>query len=350
MNKNIYACYATSEFYARETGISMIGFFENNPDYAPEVLFILDYGIHSESIELLKGIANQYGKRVVFLPAKQILEKIQKELNLKDFRGSLATYSRAFIDRIVPEYVDLLFYIDSDTVVTGSIAELNQFDMSQECMAGVYSPTYTRQILNKKLTLYSSNTHYYGCGIVLFNLNNWRSYNCYDKIIKMLSQKKDLPCADQTLINNSLEESYFKKLPLKYNYTTHIFSEKYERVLLKRAQVYTMQEIHDAIRCPVVVHYPGRSIDRPWFKSCTSRKKDDYFKYKALSPWRDDELNNNDIKFNGFRSIFSDFVHVLETNSSLYFLLEIINTCRSILGPILRYFKIFPRLPIEGVE
>lgn len=346
----LYACYATSDYYARETGISMIGFFENNPDYEPDEFFILDYGIYDESKVKLDGIASRYGKKITYLPAKQILEDIQAKLNLKDFRGSLATYSRAFIDKIMPEYVNKLFYIDSDTVVTGSISELKSFDMPVECMAGIYSTTYSKATADGKLQLYSGNSHYYGCGIVLFNLHNWRERGCYDKIAAMLKVKKELPCADQTLINNALPETCFKKLPLKYNYTSHIFSATFERHYLENSKCYSNEEMAEAITNPVVTHYPGRPIDRPWYEKCTSRQRAQYFKYKPLSPWSNDALMKNPQSSNGFRNTFSSFIHGLETKSALYPLLVIINSVRSITGPLLRLAGIFPQLPKEGVE
>ena len=40
----LYLCYSINDFFAREAGISMLGFFENNPDYEPEEVFFIDYG------------------------------------------------------------------------------------------------------------------------------------------------------------------------------------------------------------------------------------------------------------------------------------------------------------------
>lgn len=350
MNKLLYVCYATSDFYARETGISLTGFFENNKDYEPDILFILDYGILPHNKELLDSIAHKYGKELKYIPAKEILATLQEDLNIKDFRGSLATYSRAFIDKIMPKYVDRLLYIDSDTVVTGSISELKDFEMMSQCMAGIFSPIYTKAIADGRLQLISGNSHYYGCGVVLFNLHNWRQQGCHDKIVKMLYNKKDLPCADQTLINNALPETCFKKLPLKYNYTSHIYSDRFERRLLRNCNCYSDQEITEAINTPAVTHYPGRPIDRPWFTDCSSRRRTEYLKYKALTPWKDVPLNPNPKTSNEFRATFSSFIHCLETKSSLMPILISLNTVRNFLGPVLRLFRIFPKLPQEGVE
>ena len=43
------------------------------------------------------------------------LNTIKERLGIASFRSSLATYSRAFIDQIIPDNVCRLLYIDSDT-------------------------------------------------------------------------------------------------------------------------------------------------------------------------------------------------------------------------------------------
>lgn len=345
----LYVCYASSDYYARETGISLIGFLENNPDYKPDMVFILDYGILPPNRKHLDDIASRYGKVIDYIPAKQVLEKIQNSLQIADFRGSLATYSRAFIDMLMPNYVQRLLYIDSDTVVIGSVTKLNTFDMGNACMAGIISEVYSTNIKNGELALYSGNKAYYGCGIVLFDLLQWRALNCNERIIKMLNIKHIYPCADQTLINNSLPESCFCKLPRQYNYNTHIYSSKYELYLLKKGNWNTEIEIQETIINPIIVHYPGRPVDRPWYKGCTSRLKDYYFKYKKLSPWKDDDLYHIP-KATSFKQRYYLFIHCLETSNHAFYLLMAINFFRSHLGSILRRFRIINALSPEGIE
>jgi lipopolysaccharide biosynthesis glycosyltransferase len=348
--KVLYACYASSNLYARETGISMIGFFENNPDYSPDEIFILDYGILPENKIKLNRIATQYSKRILYLPAKNILEDIQQKLNLKDFRGSLATYSRAFIDKIIPDYVERLLYIDSDTVVTDSIKDLKKFDMKESCIAACIMERLSTDIKKRQLILYSRNSRYYGCGIVLFDLYKWREQDCFSKIIKMIDTKKNYPCADQTLINNSLPESYFCKLPRKYNYTTHLFSEKVELYMLSKDHWNTHEEIEEVIQKPAIIHYPGLNSGRPWFVNCTSRRTEEYLKYKEISPWKNDPLEESKPCSLSLPLLFAKFINSLEVKPNMIWLLLVINSIRSLIGPLLRSIGLLPSLPPEGIE
>lgn len=353
MNKRkLYICYASSDFYARETGISMIGFFENNPDYEPKEFFILDFGILPPNKQKLDGIAKKYGKDITYLPAKQVLEDIQKKLNLKDFRGSLATYSRAFIDKIMPEYVERLLYIDSDTVVVGSISELKSFEMGSACMAGIVSEGFSTQMMRGEFKLYSGNKAYYGCGIVLFDIPNWKRKKCFDRIVKLLTIKKNYPCADQTLINNALSEDCFRRLPRRYNYNTHYLSIPMEKEKLKVGGWYSDEEIEDTIKNTIVVHYAGNPIYRPWYADCISRKKEDYLKYKSMSPWSSDPLfSMKEIACTkGLKGRFNAFVQSIETTSDKTFLLTFVHLLRVFVGKPLRAIGILSELPNEGIE
>ena len=118
----LYLCYSINDFFAREAGISMIGFFENNPDYEPDEVFFLDYGIHPVNRKNLDGIAARYGKRITYLNAKAVTDVVKREFpDYKGWRGSMAPNAKPFVDQIVPDYVERLLFIDADTVVAGSV-------------------------------------------------------------------------------------------------------------------------------------------------------------------------------------------------------------------------------------
>ena len=354
MNKKfLYVCYASSDYYARETGISILGFLDNNTDYEPDKLFILDYGILPHNKEKLNGIAYSYGKRIEYIDAKPLLEKIQADFKIDNFRGSLATYSRAFIDKLMPEYVERLLYIDSDTVVIGSVSELKDFDMGEAVMAGCVSEGFTNRIRTGDLTLYSGNKKYITCGIVLFNLCNWRKNNCFHMISSILRKKKRYPCADQTLINNSIPESLLKHIPRKYNYIFHIYNKKQEPFWMRIGGINTPEEIKEAIDNPIVIHYLGSPVNRPWYDNCKSRRADDYYRYKQLSPWNSDPLyalSEYKKSIKGLHKKLGYWIHQQEIHRSSFAFVQTISKTRKVIGEIIRKINHTMPLPSEGIE
>lgn len=287
----LYLCYSINDFYAREAGISLLGFLDNNPDYEPAEVFFLDYGIHPINKERLDSIATRYGKRITYLDGKPITDQVKWEFpNYKGWKGSMAANAKPFIDLIVPEYVERLLYIDADTVVVGSVAELRDFDMGEAVIAGTISNVEAPKLKKKKYELYSGNKIYMGTGVLLYDLRNWRKECCSQMMYSVLRKKKRLRLPDQTLINNAIPQRLMKVLPTKYNYVTHTYHPWQEYHWLRQYRVYSKQECHEAIEHPVVIHYLTGWGARPWHEGCLSHRKDDYLHYKALSPWKDSPI------------------------------------------------------------
>ena len=162
--------------------------------------------------------------------------------------------------------------------------------MKDAVLAGVLSNFESYKIKDKQYELYSGNQIYLNTGVLLYNLKNWRQKNCYGLMEEVLRKKKRLKWPDQTLINNAIPEKWIRLLPRKYNYTTHYFHENQEAKWMMLGGFHTKQEIEEAIRHPVIIHYLGGSMSRPWYEKSVSRRKNEYYRYKALSPWKDTPL------------------------------------------------------------
>lgn len=287
MNKKIYACYASSDFFCPHTGISILSLFENNKNLI-EKLFVLDYGILDENKAKLNKLSADYNVPLEYIDAGAVLYGIKDRLNISSFRGSLATYSRAFIDFIMPDYVDRLLYIDSDTVVNGSVKELIDVDMTGKVIAGIADiDRYGKKVPDGEFPLLTGNKLYIGCGIVLYSVSNWRAFKCSDMIAEVCRKNIPFRFADQTLINNAIPEKYMRKLPLKYNFIAHIYHPNWVKRMLRGGSWYTEAELDEAVNSPVVIHYAGSPLYRPWYDGCKSRRREEYLKYKAMSPWSD---------------------------------------------------------------
>ncbi len=292
----LYLCYSINDFFAREAGISMIGFFENNPDYEPEEVFFLDYGIHPYNKQRLNEIVDRYGKRVTFLNAKAVTDVVKREFpDLKGWRGSMAPNAKCFVEQIFPDYVERLLFIDADTIVAGSVAELKTIDMNGSALGVVPVNLGVDEIRKGKFKLANGNQIYFNSGVLLFNLPVWRRENCHQMIIDMLNKKIDLDWPDQNLLNNAIPERLIKTLPLKYNYLSHYYHPRQERGWLRIGHYYSEEEIEEAISHPAIIHYLGGGwiLARPWYRDCRSSKSGYYLHYKALSPWKDSPLTKS---------------------------------------------------------
>lgn len=291
-SSRLYVCYAINDFFVREGGISLISLLENNPDYQPDEIFFLDYGIHPVNKERLDGIAARYGKRVTFLSAKPVTDRIKKAFpHLKAWRGSMAPNAKAFMEQIIPVYVERLLFIDADTVVAGSLSALQTLDMDGAALGVVPVNITSDRIRRGKLKSVNGNRIYFNSGVLLYDFPAWRRENCPGMILETLKKKTQLTLPDQMLLNDSIPQRLLKVLPLKYNYFSHYYHPNQERGWLRIGKYYSEEEIEDAIHMPAIIHYLGGwALARPWYEHCRSSRSEDYFRYKALSPWKDTPL------------------------------------------------------------
>lgn len=275
----MYICYSINDLFAREAGISLTGFFDNNPDYEPEEVFVLDYGIHPANKQRIAEVAGHYGRRVTYLDGRPVTTAIKQEFpHLKGWRGTMAPNAKAFVDQIMPDYVERLLFIDADTLVAGSVAGLQHMDMGDAALGVVPSHTQDAKI-------------HFNSGVLLFDLPAWRREGCHQMIIDTLRKKTRLTMPDQDLLNEAIPQRLLKALPPKYNYLYHFFHPRQERARMHIGNVYTEAEIDEAVSQPAIIHYLGGwFMARPWHKGCRSRRANDYLHYKALSPWRDEPL------------------------------------------------------------
>jgi len=288
----LYVCYSINDFYAREAGISMLSFLDNNPDYEPEEVFFIDYGIHPANRERLDEIAARYGKRVTYLNGRPVTDEVKRRFpNYPAWKGSMAACIKPFIDKVMPDYVERLLYIDADTIVAASVAELAKMDMGEAVVAGTISNVEGIKLQRHEYELYSGNHIYMGSGVLLFDLRNWRRENICERMLDVLGKKKHLRLPDQMLINNGVPERLMKVLPQKYNYVHHSYHPWQEYHWMRQYRIYSRQECREAIDHPVIIHYlTGWALARPWHEDCYSHRKEEYYRYKALSPWKDSPL------------------------------------------------------------
>ena len=285
----LYVCYSINDFAVMEAGISMLSFLMNNPGYEPEELFFIDYGIIAAHKEILNGIAARYGKRITFVQGRPVTDEVKRQFpHLKTWGGTMAPNAKAFLDKILPAYVERVLFLDADTLVMGSIEELQHLDMDGAALAGVPQNWVSAKVRNGDIRLYSGSDIYFNSGVLLYDLAVWRKEGCDKMVIDILHKKKHFYNPDQTLLNNAITARLQYQLPLKYNHMTHHIHPRQERPFLSVGHIHTAEEIEEAISHPVIMHCTGGDHQaRPWHKGCWSYRKEDYLRYKALSPWKD---------------------------------------------------------------
>lgn len=286
----MYISYSSSNEYSQYTAISIISLFENNKDM-DLVVFLIDNGISNKNKINFKKIANKYKKKIVFIDGDSLFYELKKYL--PEFNGSYSTYSRIVLDKIYPDYVDKILVIDSDTIINGSLSELNDFDFKDKIIAAVENPLIYKIDLDKEeREIIEKNNLYFNAGILYVNLINWKKKNFSKKINNAIKKLEKFSFVDQTILNFATDHEDIIKLPYKYNYWGHSWNETdRQRINSYFSNYFSKEEIEDAESNPIIIHYKGYET-RPWYKESTSLMKNKYLYYKSISPWKASKLES----------------------------------------------------------
>ncbi|SHI88831.1 Lipopolysaccharide biosynthesis protein, LPS:glycosyltransferase [Butyrivibrio fibrisolvens DSM 3071] len=277
--------YATDDNYAYLAGVSMESLFINNRSTEVIDVYILDDGISDTNKNKLNIIAQNYNRKVLFIDVKTISESIKKVTSVGfsyEGKNSFTAYSRLFMDVVLPESVKRALYIDCDTLILSSLESAYNTKMSDDCVISMVVDCTQREYI-KSLDM-NQDSSYYNSGIILFDIDRWRSSKCGHLLIDHLQNvRSKYPLPDQDLLNVVLGDK-ISKLPLKYNVQSPNFMYKtYSSICsaygLDEKHYYSKEDWSDAMSNPVIIHFSGSSFIRPWYFNSNHPVKKLYLSY-----------------------------------------------------------------------
>lgn len=252
----INVMYASSSSYLSITLLSIYSLIENNPMQQLNIFFIAD-GLNDLEKNKLRRLENEFlYVTVKIYNINDFSEKIFA-LSMVDYRQSI--FTKFYIDRL---NVDKVLFIDSDTIFVNSITELFEVDMNNYLIAGVSIPSPRHYNRNFAIT---NNDVYLNFGIVLFNVKKWKEMNIRKKIFDLID-KTNVEFIEENIIN-SVCQGYILEISPQYNLmSSYIYfkGKKYVRIF---GGGYRPNEIDEAIKNPIIIHYLNEIYIRPWFNN-----------------------------------------------------------------------------------
>ncbi|WP_225363506.1 glycosyltransferase family 8 protein [Ligilactobacillus agilis] len=296
-NSRYNIVYAADDGFTEVMGVSILSLFENNQSAEDIRLTILDSGITKSNKDKIETICKKYRRP---LPSWVVATDIEKhlEMSVKADRGSIAQYARIFLTDIFSPNVKRVLYLDCDTLIVKSINELWNLDLEGNTIAALkdaFSKYYRKNVdLAPDDIMFNS-------GVMLIDLEKWRSDKVEDKLADFIRQKKGkVQQGDQGVLNAVLSKETLVISP-KYNFATVFTDLSYDEMILYRKPVgfYSKQEIDKAQQDIHIIHFTSHFFSlRPWQEGCTNKYLDTWLNYRKLSPWKDGKLAtvNNSFK------------------------------------------------------
>lgn len=279
--------YSCNDVYIEQTGISMISVMENHKDVKDIIFYLIAKDISEQNKQLLHNICEGYGRELFIIE----FDSICYDLKLSDTGRHIETiYTKVFFSRI--EGLDKAIYLDSDTVVVGSLKELWDDSLDGYYMGVVETlPT----VFYKELDL-PQNERFFNDGMAYVNVDYCRKNHLIEQVLKVVNDFNGIP---PTLSEGALNKVCYGKVKYispKYNLLAGILylcnlDVRYVATILH----YSELELRDSCKNPVVIHYLTAFYNRPWFKNCSHPYKNKYYEYKAISPWNNVPLKKGDL-------------------------------------------------------
>lgn len=292
-NPNIaHIVYASDDRFAEILGVSLVSLYENSKDMDDIVVYVLDSGIKRENREKLISVSQKYFRtKVQFIPAQDISKKLS--MNVTVDRGSLSQYARLFVSSDLPPNLGRVLYLDCDIIVKKSIRELWNLGLHQKIIGALmdaFSKYYRMNIGLKE------NDIMFNSGVMLIDLNKWKKEKIEEKLLQFIAKKNgQIQQGDQGALNAVLSHDTYCFEP-RFNSVTIFYDFSYKEMMIYRRppKFYTEVQVKEAIENPSIIHFTTSfKSQRAWMKGCKHRYVNEWMKYKNMSPWKDNELWND---------------------------------------------------------
>lgn len=253
--------FATDRGYLQHLAVALVSLLANNSGMN---VYVIHQDISRMDWRKLEKIFA--GKDSRLIDAKIDDRRIESLMTHSYF--TKAMYYRLFIPDIVKG--DRALYLDADIVVNGRIDDLYHAEISSTFLAAVDNPgIYNHEDLGME---YSSK--YFNSGVMLINLEYWRTYNVKEKVIEYITGKTGvIQFPDQDALNSVINGNWLELNP-KYNMHTVFLCEEYA----------SAPQIKEAIDHPVIIHFTGSS--KPWHFADHHPYKYLYWKYLRKTPYK----------------------------------------------------------------
>ena len=268
MHTLVYAC---DENYASLTAISAVSALEYNPDLA---IVLLGSSLSPAAIEKVRTRIEAHGGKFRYFDVSERLRNLS-EKGLCPYT-SYAAYSRLFIAELLPEEEGRVLYLDCDTLVKGSLDELFAFDLKGKAFAFAYDCIEAHY---RRYVKVGEDEPYFNSGVMLADLGEWRRSGASAILERELANPRGPnPLGDQDMIVRAWKD-LFTPLPPKWNFLSQYFLFSYDRVRKicgVRSPWSSREEYDESIKSPIIFHFSGHTLGRPWFTSSRHPLRGEY--------------------------------------------------------------------------
>lgn len=285
--------YQCDDKFAYIAGISILSLLENNRDVDDIHIYLVGDAISDVNKQKLFQTVNEYNREITILE-KPCFDKIIS-FKLEAYGWIENVFSRVFLGEVFKSYpeVEKLIYIDSDTLVVGSLKDLWELNLEDRLAAGALEAmgNFHKYIIGLK-----ASAPYYNSGVFLVNLDKWKEEGYDQKSNEFIAKSKGrLEYVDESVLNG-IGSGKMEIISPKYNLTSlSIYFDIKEVTKYRKPKFhYTEEERQEALKDARIVHFTSTFMDvRPWVEGSRHPYAKVWKEYKSKSMWSDTPMQKD---------------------------------------------------------
>jgi lipopolysaccharide biosynthesis glycosyltransferase len=277
----ILVCAADNN-YAMPLAVTVRSALANLKSNRKIALFILDGGISkSNKKKIIKSLQSEK----LDISWIQIDETQLTNLVLTRHLTTTAYY-RLLITKFLPLEFDKAIYLDTDMIVKGNLEELWNIPLEDNYALAVQDDVELYISMSEGLRNYQDvgicpDYKYFNSGLLVINLEKWRSENIGEKVLEYIRQNREYVRNDQDGLNAILAGKWgeihprWNQMPRIYDYSSWQESPHAEDIY------------KELLHKPCIIHFTNSP--KPWYAGlkaeCRHPKKDLFFQYLDMTDW-----------------------------------------------------------------
>ncbi|MGO5580210.1 glycosyltransferase family 8 protein [Streptococcus milleri] len=277
--------FTLNDAFVPQVATCMCSIFENNKSFEEITVYLIGEKISQSNREKLKEFAETYQRKVYFIPINNIADYIDFDFDTNGWSSIIL--ARLFLDKLLPQDIDRILYLDGDTLVLKDLGEMYDTDLQGKVIGMCPEATVDK---GRKEFLALGKLPYHNSGILLIDLKKWRDEEIGRKVIEFYRfHEGKLFAPDQDALNGALRDQILT-MPITFNYFNiyDVYPYRTLKELGKPTEFVSQDDFNRFRQAPAIIHYLGE--ERPWRRGNTHRFKKEYLHYLHKTPWKDNPM------------------------------------------------------------
>lgn len=257
--------YSADEKFVQHLLVSIHSLLDTNSS-DDLIIYVLNKDITDNSKVLInENLLDFYKIQVIFV-----------HVSMNKFHGlfvsehiTVDAYFRLAIPALIPQSINRAIYLDCDTIVTEPLEPLWRLSLNGKAFAAVADKDNIRN-----LEMGLGNTLTFNSGVMVIDVNKWRSNKISEKIFEFISKFPErIKFHDQDVLNEVLFKDILE-LPVKWNLTTPYI----RKIKRDKRLPYNLHLL------PAIIHFNGDV--KPWHYRLRHPYKKYYYRYLLKTPFK----------------------------------------------------------------